>query len=160
MNTLRQDLIKMKLNKKKTFFSLWTVKREGNKNKQIQKTKGVPCPSLSVHNSGKSWFIKIENLGRILFFYCLSSGSLLLSKYEHGDYWNVYLILIEKVLFIEYITPLESKNFEMKTNKIVKIKKGFAKRSRKQLIRFDSSTPIRSTPRAHFFPILRVKGKM
>lgn len=62
------------------------------------------------------------------------------------------------ILFIEYITSLESKNFEMKTNKIVK-KQGFAKRSWKQLIRFDSSTQLGVPLESTSSPYYEWKGK-
>lgn len=63
------------------------------------------------------------------------------------------------LFFIEYITPLESKNLEMKTNKIVKKKKGFAKRSRKQLIWVDSSTQLGVPLESTSSPYYEWKGK-
>lgn len=71
--------------------------------------------------------------------------------------WFLLKGYYSSILFIEYITRLESKNFEMKTNKTVK--KGFAKRSRKQLIRFDSSIQLGVPLESTSSPYYEWKGK-
>lgn len=114
---------------------------------------------ISIYDSGKSRFIKIEYLGRIpsVGKNFLSSVSPLLSKYEHGNHSNICLLKDYYSYIPYYITLLDSSRILKRRYSFFLILCRTIYETINTVFLFNS---ISSTSRVHFFPILRAKEKM